>query len=454
MQAMLPQGSPVPQHIAIIGGGFSGTLLAINLMRHDGPRVTLIERGRAARGLAYATHNASHLLNVRASNMSAFPDMPDHFAHWFAEHGGSADGFASRQLYGQYLAGLLDEASQRHDGLELLQGNALASEVGESGVQINLDTGRLVKADLAVLAVGNLPPHPPAGLDPELLGNRYRSDPWSSDITIGLKSDDRVLLIGTGLTAVDAALTLWDSDFGGTIVALSRRGLLPRPHGPGSHPASDEAPAEISFAKLLNRVRRRTDEIGWRQSIDELRPITQRIWQRADGVQRARFLRHLRPWWDVHRHRLAPQVAARLEEMQAAGKLQIFPGTTVGFIPENDAVRAVLRPRGSAAALQDNFARVINCTGPGGDLLRADEPLLRGLADTGTIRADAARLGIDVDSQCRTLSGEGHANPRLLAVGPLTRGTFWEITAVPDIRRQVWDIARRLSNAHWVSGNL
>lgn len=451
---MIPQGTPVPQHIVIVGGGFSGTLLAINLMRHDGPCVTLIERGTAARGLAYATHNASHLLNVRASNMSAFPDLPDHFARWFAGQGGAADGFASRQKYGQYLGELLDDASRQHDALRVVKADAMSCRPTGNGVEIAIDDGSVVKADLAVLAVGNLPPHPPPGLDPALLGDRYRSDPWSSDIAEGLGSRDHILLVGTGLTAIDAALTLWDSGFDGTVTALSRRGLLPRPHGAGGHPSGDIAVGETSFASLLNGVRRRTREIGWRQSVDELRPVTQRIWQRADARQRARFLRHLRPWWDVHRHRLAPQVAARLEEMQAAGRLRIFPGSTVGFTLEGDAVRAVLRPRGSAAAQEEHFARIVNCTGPGGDLLRTDEALLKGLADNGTIRADSERLGIDVDSQCRTLNRAGEANHQLLAVGPLTRGTFWEITAVPDIRRQVWDIARRLSNAHWVGVGL
>lgn len=450
---MRPQSKPIPQHIAIIGGGFSGTLLAINLMRHDGPRVTLIERGTAARGLAYGTQSASHLLNVRASNMSAFPDMQDHFARWFGAHGGRPDGFASRQLYGQYLGELLEEARVRHGGPELMQGNAVGCRVDEAGAHIAFENGSVVEADLAVLAVGNLPPHPPPGLDPDTLGDRYRSDPWSSDIVAGLKADDRVLLIGSGLTAVDAAISLWDGGFEGEIVALSRRGLLPRPHGPSAHGSGEPAIGATSFAKLLNHVRRRTDEIGWRRSVDELRPITQRIWQRADGAERERFLRHLRPWWDVHRHRLAPQVAERLELMQEEARLQIFPGSTVGFSLDESGIRAVLRPRGSAAAMEDHFARVINCTGPGGDLLRTHEPLLQVLTEGGTIRADSAGLGIDVDSQCRTLNEKGEANQRLLAVGPLTRGTFWEITAVPDIRRQVWEIARRLSNAHWVEAH-
>jgi uncharacterized NAD(P)/FAD-binding protein YdhS len=442
-----------PQHVAIVGGGFSGTLLAINLMRHDGPRVTLIEREQAARGLAYSTRNGSHLLNVRASNMSAFPDMPDHFARWYAAQGGAPDGFATRQLYGRYLGELLEQTRRAHNDLEIVNDEVAGCRM-DGAIHLQLASGREIESDLAVLAVGNLPPHPPPGLDPELLGDHYRSDPWSSDISARLGRGDRVLLIGTGLTAVDAALSLDDAGFAGQIVALSRRGLLPRPHGASGPGGGEPAISGLSFAKLLGRVRERTHHIGWRQSVDELRPVTQRIWQRAGAAERSRFLRHLRPWWDVHRHRLSPQVADRMAAMQRSGRLSVYAGSTLGFSVDGDHVRAIWRPRGTAAAIEDRFTRIVNCTGPGGDLLRSANPLLRGLAESGAIRPDAARLGIDVDGQCRTINAEGEAQDRLLAVGPLTRGTFWEITAVPDIRRQVWDIARRLSNAHWVEGGL
>lgn len=451
---MLSQSQLIPRHIVVIGGGFSGTLLAINLMRHNGPRVTIIERGVKARGMAYATSNASHLLNVRASNMSAFPDKPDHFANWFEQHGGQPDGFASRQLYGRYLGELLETAQNQHSCLELIDSEAVHLSMDQHAVAVVLDDGRTVHGDIAVLAVGNLPPHPPPGLNPEALGDRYRSDSWSSDITVGLQADDRVLLIGTGLTAVDAALTLNDAEFTGTLVAISRRGLLPRAHGNSGHSTNDAPVAGTSFAKLLHQVRRRTIKMGWRQSVDELRPVTQRIWQRANVAERERFLRHLRPWWDVHRHRLAPQIAERLANMQMTGMLHVYAGALVNFVAADNSVKTIWRPRGSALAMEDRFTRIINCTGAGGDLSRSNQILLHSLVDTATIRPDAARLGIDVDSQCRTLNAQGAVNHRLLAVGPLTRGTFWEITAVPDIRRQVWEIARRLSNAHWVGGDL
>ncbi len=451
---MRPLPSATPQHIAIIGGGFSGTLLAINLIRHNGPRVTLIEHGRAGRGLAYATHNASHLLNVRASNMSAFPDQSDHFSKWFERHGGSADGFASRQLYGRYLQELLDSEVDAPSKIELVAGTAVGCHINVKHVRVTVDRAPPVSADMAILAVGNLPPHPPAGLDPEALQSRYRSDPWSTNIAEGLSNADRTLLIGTGLTAVDAALSLRDNGFCGQIVALSRRGLLPRPHGP-STPSLPEIPqGETRFAQLLGYVRQRALENGWRGSVDELRPVTQRIWQRADGTERARFLRHLRPWWDVHRHRLAPEVAAKLDIMQADGQLQVHAGTPTSFSACEGGVRVIWRPRGSPISLEQIFGRVVNCTGPGGDLTRAKQPLLDRLLADGFIRPDPMKIGVDVDLQCRTLGSDGQANEQLLAVGPLTRGTFWEMTAVPDIRRQVWDIARRLSNAHWVGGNL
>ncbi|MGL5839931.1 MAG: FAD/NAD(P)-binding protein [Sphingorhabdus sp.] len=446
--------SSSPQHIVIVGGGFSGTLLAINLARHFGPRITLIERGKKSGGLAYNTQNLSHLLNVRANNMSAFPDLPDHFADWFSNHGGCPDGFASRAVYGRYLSELLEKTQNRHTNIDILTGNVQHAEVLTDSVKITVSGGRQLSADIAVLAVGNLPPHPPPGFDPPMFGSLYASDPWNCNFANGLNDTDRVLLIGTGLTAIDAALTLDDASFNGTIIALSRRGLLPHAHGSAQHANSIYDINEKAFIGLLRSVRRRANKVGWRTAVDELRPLIQRIWQRANDKERAQFLRHLRPWWDVHRHRIAPQVAARIEEMQLSGRLQVVAGHIVATYPHEGTVRVVWRIRGSAVHIEDQFTRIVNCTGPGGDLTRSSEPLLNGLTNEKIIRADATRLGIDVDAQCRTINSHGQPNDRLLAIGPLTRGTFWEITSVPDIRRQVWDMARRLSNAHWVEGNV
>ena len=444
------------RHVAIVGAGFSGTLQAINLLRHGGPRATLIERApRPGLGLAYGAAHPSHVLNVRASNMSAFPDEPDHFVRWLETRGvpDAPAAFVPRVTYGTYLRELLDEAQARAgDRLRIVQGDAL--DVVENGdVRVQLANGREIVADAAVLAVGNLPPHSPPGLDPAAISaERYKGDPWDPGVGEGLFGEDTVLVIGTGLTMVDVVLMLDARGFKGRIVALSRRGLLPRRHeAPAAWEKIVEKPAETG-AKLVQRVRERAQEVGWRNAVDELRPYTQALWAQATEADRARFLRHLRPWWDVHRHRLAPAVADRLADLQASGRLNVVAGKTLGFEEVGDGVIVRYRPRGHEAEQQLHVHRIINCTGPQGDLLRTNEPLLRRLVDRGAVRPDPEHLGLDVTVSGQVVRADGSASERLFALGPVTRGAFWEIVAVPDIRRQTWDVARRLSNAHWVGG--
>lgn len=437
--------------VAIVGAGFSGTLLAVNLVRHDGPDALLIERGDSfGRGVAYSTGNDDHLLNVRAANMSALPDAPTHFADWLAsrEPAATPATFVPRATYGAYLDELLADTG-RTAGSRLLQrrGQVVAARPDTYGVTLVFADGQRERADALVLATGNLPPHPPAGLDLDRLGDRYVGDPWRPDIADGLGARDTVLLLGTGLTMVDVALTLDGAGFRGRIVALSRRGLLPRAHGEGAAGKLGERPQAKAVA-LLGRVRRRADEIGWRAAVDELRPYTQDLWRAASAADRARFLRHLRPWWDVHRHRLAPQVADRLETMRAAGRLDVRAGTPVA----SDESGLDYRPRGTTARARIDAARIVNCTGPAGDATRSADPLLRQLLADGLARPDAFRLGLDVDAHSRLIGADGLPQPRLHALGPVTRGAHWEITAVPDIRVQAWHLARRLSNAHWVGG--
>lgn len=443
------------EHVAIIGAGFSGTLQAINLLRHEGPRATLIERAPVAgTGLAYGAAHPSHVLNVRAANMSAFPDDPSHFVRWLEARGvpDAPGAFIPRVTYGEYLRELLEAALRESNGrLTLVRDEVQDLEFGNQ-VKVRL-RDRTIDADAAVLAVGNLPPHDPPGLDPEKLSEaRYKGDPWDASVPENLSNDDTVLVIGTGLTMVDVVLLLDARGFKGKIVALSRRGLLPRSHAPGGEwEKIGERPTTVA-SKLVQQVRGRGEAIGWRNAVDELRPFTQAMWGNATEAERGRFLRHLRPWWDVHRHRLAPEVHARLTAVIDRGQLEVIAGKTLGFVEVADGVDVALRRRGANSGETMRVQRIINCTGPLGDLARTDEPLLQKLAARGVIRPDAAHLGIDVDNQGQTIDAEGRPNGNLYALGPMTRGAFWEIVAVPDIRSQTWSVARRLSNAHWVGG--
>jgi uncharacterized NAD(P)/FAD-binding protein YdhS len=443
----------IARHAAIVGGGFSGTLLAINLLQHGALGVTLVERDpeRLARGLAYGSAQANHVLNVRAANMSAFPDQPGHFVDWLARNGlGSETSFATRRNYGRYLSEILsDIRREKGERLTILSGNAVDVVPGPETDRLLFDDRPAIEADMIVLAPGNLPPHDlPAFRDIPLPA--YVSDPWSRDIATGLSRDDDVLLLGTGLTAVDCAVTLDSAGFRGRIVAMSRRGLMPHSHAPGApYQPRSERPVDTA-AGLVKQVRARAEAIGWRNAVDELRPYTQDMWASADLARQSRFLRHLRPYWDIHRHRIAPHVAERLETMRAEGRLRIEAGKILAADPHAGGLSVLWRPRGRDERHRLDVARVVNCTGPLGDLNRTRDPLLGNLHAKGLLRPDPHQIGVDVDRAGRTIGRDGRANPRLFMVGPMTRGASWEIVAVPDIRKQVWTLARAATGAHWV----
>jgi uncharacterized NAD(P)/FAD-binding protein YdhS len=435
-------------HIAVVGGGYSGTLQAIELLRR-GARVTLIERApHFARGAAYGTEQPDHLLNVRAAGMSAFADQPDHFASWFArEADGRPDGFAQRRVYGRYLGDLLHDARAEHgEGLQTLHAEVASIETIGAGERLQLRDGARVETDAAILAIGNLPPEPTRGIRPaELPANVYVENPWAGDLALGLSADDVVLMVGTGLTAVDAALVLESAGFGGRILALSRRGLLPRAHAdiPLSPQPLAERP-EPRCTSLLGFVRGSSDD-DWRSKVDSLRPVTQQLWRDASVAERHRFLRHLRPWWDVHRHRIAPAIAARIERLRSEGRLDVQAGRVVEAQPDGEGARVRWRPRGAEEERSLRVRRIVNCTGPQADIARAGEPLLDSLLAAGRVRPDPCRIGIDVDGAYRTLGKSGEPSDTLFAVGPMTRGAFWEIVAIPDIRHQVRALADALT---------
>jgi uncharacterized NAD(P)/FAD-binding protein YdhS len=285
-----------------------------------------------------------------------------------------------------------------------------------------------------------------------LPGPLFRADPWAPGACEGLEEVDDVLLLGTGLTAIDTVVSLVGTGFKGRIMALSRRGLAPRAHSETGPQVGTVARPDERGSWLLRHVRRRNKQVGWRAAVDELRPHVQTLWRLHDPEAQSRFLRHLRPWWDVHRHRLAPQVAAKIATLEAEGRLRFAAGRVIAVEEGDGLAQITWRPRGHDAVASAGFGRIIACTGPEGDIRRVADPLLRALLDDGLIRPDHHALGIDVDRVGRAIGMDGNAGRPIFAVGPLTRGEAWEITAVPDIRRQVWDLARRLTNSHWVAG--
>ncbi len=430
--------------VAVIGAGFSGVLTAVHLLRApDGPRVLLIERGpRFGRGAAYSSASPHHLLNVRGANMSALPDSPAHFLDWLGVDRAEGDRvFVTRDRFGAYLQGLLREAAGRADGRLILEHDDAVSVARTSGGwAVALAMGRRLRVDGIVLAVGNLPPPAPEGIDPELLASpRWISDPWA-----WLETDPAVygdaLLIGAGLTAMDVALALAAKAPGGTTLALSRHGLAPQAHGPNLETLSFAPAPRGSVREVVRRLRGPLAD-NWRAAIDALRPHVHGLWRSWDLTQRKRFLRHVRPWWEVSRHRLAPQVDAQISALRASGRLDLTAGRLVSLNLHPNGVEAIWRPRGGGPERRQIFAFAINCAGPLSDIAQTTDPLIRDLVDSGLARPDPCGLGLETDAEWRLIGVKG-ATTGLFGVGPLTRGQVYEMTAVPDIRFQAAEVAK------------
>ncbi len=445
-----PQGALL--RVLVVGGGASGVLLATQLLRKGAGRVAVrvVEKGEALGcGLAYATRDPAHLLNTRVANMSAFPQMPDHFLDWLRAREpalASPQGFVPRATYGRYMRSLLE--GWEGDGFACLRDECVALEVRPDGVAARLAVGGAVGADLAVLATGHAMPRPragAAGADPLL------SQPWDEEVP---PRDAAVLIVGSGLTMVDQVLSLLADGHEGPITAVSRRGLLPQVHAP-TNPScwrADELPRAAEGVAGLMRwvraeVRTREREGGdWRDVVDGLRPHLQAIWRGLPPAARRSFLRHASAHWEVHRHRMPPSSHRRLALAQAEGRLRLVRARFEGAERAEGRLRARLAgPDGAASSLLVD--RIVDGRGIRRDPEAHATPLVADLLARGFARIDPLRIGLDVAPDCAVLGRDGAPARRLFALGPASRAAFWEITAIPDIRAQAQRLAERLLEA-------
>lgn len=426
--------------VAVIGAGFSGTMAAVQLARR-GIKVVLVGRGdQAGKGAAYSTEDPAHLLNIPAAKMSAWPDQPDDFAAAIADEGFGPEDYVPRYLFGRYLRNILEQAA-----VTLVEGEAIAVEPTGEGWTVRLRDGRAVEAAALVLAPGNQPPDAlPFALDlPEHL---FASDPWGAAgraaIAEAMASGGDVLVVGSGLSMIDVAMSLDAAGHRGTTVAVSRRGQRPRVNFPlsGAVPPSDSAPSG-SLAELWRWVRQRTGEIDWRDAVDSVRSRTHELWQSMSEIDQRRFMRHARPWWDVHRHRIAPQVGTTVERMIASGRMEVLAGRIQSLREVDGGLEAVIRRRGAGEAdAPRHFAVGINCTGPLHAIRHTRDGVLRSLLDAGLAEPDHLGIGFKVDDEVRVIGA-----PRLWAMGSLGKARYWEIIAVPDIRVQAEMVAEAIA---------
>jgi uncharacterized NAD(P)/FAD-binding protein YdhS len=446
------------RHAIVIGGGASGVLLAYQLLHNPASdfRVTLIERRPdIGRGLAYHTGNPEHLLNVRAANMSALPDDPDHFWRWLSTRGSDAPlcpdpyCFVSRRIYGDYIANLIEPLisnGRATHHLSIVQGECVGVSENPADVTVTLGDGRRYVGDVAILATGH---------DTAKSSSTCHADPWAPPPAADVDKDATALILGTGLTMVDYVLSLLRDGYKGPIVAISRRGLLSMAHRRVDPARIDEAdiPFGASTSRLLRWFRHRIDahvaEGGdWRSVVDAIRPFTQRLWRELPLASKRSFLEHARAWWDVHRHRMAPEVETRIAQAHAARRLTLIAAKVTGIEPNAGGALVRYRRRGQTEIASLQVGTIVDCTGIIKDPRATTDPLVGSLFDEGLARVDPLHIGIEIDTDCAIINRDGLPSRRLFAVGPLTRAAFWEIIAIPDIRNQCAALAAVLVHSH------
>lgn len=332
---------------------------------------------------------------------------------------------------------MLAEAEAAGPGrIQRVSGEAVAV----TPVGLRLADGGEVVADQIVLATGNPAPQTASRTAGTI------ADAWAPGALDGIGPDDDVVVLGSGLTMIDVVLELEDRGWRGRTLAISRRGILPRSHDASQSHPSPLRPAEAPLSQRMKAFRVRAEEIGWGVAMDELRSLNSDLWAELDQVARARFLRHLRPWWDVHRHRIATDVARRIEALMQRGQLVVHAGRLEAVTPVGDHVDVRWRPRGSDSAETIRARALIDCTGPGVDPTRSDDDLTRHLLASGQAGIDPLRLGLSVDAQGRLLNAAGRASERIHVLGPPSRAAVWEIVAVPDIRERAKTLTDRLAD--------
>ncbi|GAA1942837.1 FAD/NAD(P)-binding protein [Kitasatospora viridis] len=440
--------------IAVVGGGAAGTLTALRLLHHAAVpvRIWLINPGPAGRGLAFGTEAPHHLLNVPAGRMSAHRDDPGHFTRWLGDRAGEHD-FVPRGLFGRYLADSLAEAGHRADAPDLIRVHdrvvGLTHRPAATGapLRLRLAGGQSLDFAAAVLALGNFAPGtawaPPALRD----SAAFLADPWTPGALDAVPEDRDVLLVGTGLTMVDMALSLRRP--GRVVHALSRHGLVPQPHATVPVPtvaapdldalAAGAGLAGLRRAVLCHIARCRRVHGDWRAGVDSLRSVTSALWQQLPPADRARLLAEDLRLWETHRHRIPPVSANALRAAVDADQVRTGRGTVAGAEPAGP-------PGGGLDVRLDDGRRlrvgaVLNCTGSEVNLTRVDDPLVTELLTTGLGTPNPIGGGFLTDPDGRLRPADSLTPAPLWTLGSLRRGSLLETTAIPEIRCQADDLA-------------
>jgi uncharacterized NAD(P)/FAD-binding protein YdhS len=391
--------------------------------------------------------------------MSLDSAAPDDFLAFARDQGiqASAGDYLPRQVYGDYLRACLAAARAAAPHVSITHRRARAlrlRRVPGTGWELWLDDGGALRADDVVLATGNPPPGCLPGLE-RLCGSEvYEPDPWSLGRPGG-RALENVLLVGSGLTMIDAALRLAAvRPRVRRIHVLSRHGLLPHPQAaqatpprnPDLAPLDDAAGSTRRITRAFRKLAHETVAAGgdWREVLALARARLPALWTGLSTRERARFLRHVRSFWDVHRHRVPAGPLAAVRNLERLGVLEVHAGRLVSARAVDDDIEITWAPRGEKRTRAWLVDRIVNCTGPDARAERSADPFVASLIAAGFARADALSLGLEIATDGRPIGRDGAAVDRLWYLGPWLRARDWEATAVPELREHAARLAHRI----------
>jgi uncharacterized NAD(P)/FAD-binding protein YdhS len=433
--------------VVIVGGGFAGVAVAYHLLREmkgDG-RIHLVEMGPwLGRGIAYGVESEVFRLNVPASRMSIDPDAPDDFVA-FSGASGEPHAFLGRALYARYVAARL-ASTVRGSAAKMRLWRGEAVEVTADGVVLR--SGTTLPAATVVLATGIVPRVTRPYWHAKVV------DAWDECALATLPKQGRLLIVGSGLSALDVLAFLDAQGFAGEVTLISPRGLLPLPHEAMFQAAPPLSAADVQRAPrdlgpLVRWVRETIaaaarDGMPWQRAVDRLRPHVVALYRALPPAHRARFVRHVRPYWDVFRHRAPVDTLERVETWARDGRLHRLAGRVT--IDQHEAGELIVDiHERSGRQRRERFDAMVRCVGPALDVAEAQTPLLRSLIDGGLATLVPHGLGIETTPEGRVVDGRGEPSSRLYGIGAVRRASDWETTSVPDIARHAQQLARAIA---------
>ncbi len=442
--------------IVIIGGGWSGTLTAIQLLENSkNISVKIVNSGQPfGLGIAFSTTDSEHLLNVPAGRMSAFPNKQNHFVDWLIANNYSdnnlQDQFVPRIIYGKYILELFNYYKSNPQ-LKLIDAKATNIEKNGINYTISLSNSSKLIADKIVLALGNFIPSSPKSNTPEFFESPYYfQNPWNEDYLKNIPLNQNILLIGTGLTMVDSVLSIKKTVFTGKIFVVSPKGYTPAPHGKSdNYPDFYSEIKDRSMLEIFSTVRKHfkiaeSKNISWRAVVDSLRPHVQKIWVELSDKGKQQFISHIRHVWGVARHRLPVVTHQEIFNLKESGQLEIIGGRLLDMQVINESTIVSVRLRKSSEIRKLTVGRVINCTGPQTNYIELKDELVVNLLIGKIIFASDLKMGIQTTLTGRVLQEGSKPSNDIFAIGSLLRGVLWETTAVPEIRIQAESIAKQI----------